>query len=263
MRFDGCLLASDYDGTLYDENGVITEQVRAAIAYFIENGGRFTVCTGRTVRGFHAYDPGYINAPVLLANGAMCYDYGTGETGFYVPLGSEVKAPLRELAGRFGGASVEFFPPEQNYLLRYSEVSHRHITSQQMDYVLIDDPDECLFPPAKVMVWSENDSAGIQRWLRAEHPEVNFIPTSGRYVEILAPGVNKGSGLLRLAETVGAADVYAVGDGYNDVDMLTAAKLGFVPENGCAEAKAVADIIVRPNTDGAVAHVIEILDKSY
>ena len=51
-----------------------------------------------------------------------------------------------------------------------------------------------------------------------------------------------------------------MGDGYNDLEMLTAAAAGFVPKSGGPEALAAAAYIVRSHNDGAVAHVIEILD---
>ena len=57
--------------------------------------------------------------------------------------------------------------------------------------------------------------------------------------------------------------VYAVGDGYNDIEMLVAAECGFVPCTGSSEALAVAGRVVRSNDEGAVAHVIEILDEFY
>ena len=75
MIFDKVLLASDFDGILKNDDGIITDDVKCAIAHFIKNGGRFTVCTGRIYQGFHLYSPEYINAPVLLGNGAMAYDY--------------------------------------------------------------------------------------------------------------------------------------------------------------------------------------------
>jgi hydroxymethylpyrimidine pyrophosphatase-like HAD family hydrolase len=97
------------------------------------------------------------------------------------------------------------------------------------------------------------------------HPEVNYLKTTGDYVEILKKGVDKGTGLLKLANALGVSsdDVYAAGDGYNDVEMLIAAKGGFVPENGSAEALRVAKYITRSNNDGCIAHAIEILDSIY
>ena len=93
----------------------------------------------------------------------------------------------------------------------------------------------------------------------------SFLPTSGTFVEVLKKGVNKGSGLLKLADRLGVPHtrIYAAGDGYNDVDMLRAAAGAFVPCNGSAEAKVAATHIVRSNNDGAVAHAIEILDTIY
>ena len=55
MLFDGVLIASDLDGTLTTPTGEILPQVRDAIRYLIDNGGLFTVCTGRVYLGFHRY----------------------------------------------------------------------------------------------------------------------------------------------------------------------------------------------------------------
>ena len=82
-KFSGILLASDYDGTLAAGDGTIPERVRQAIRAFIAEGGRFTVSTGRTLLGFHAYDPELINAPAILANG------GIYESTVYEPNGKE------------------------------------------------------------------------------------------------------------------------------------------------------------------------------
>ena len=82
MKFKNVLIASDFDGTLKNDDGIITPDVIEKIQYFIENGGLFTVCTGRIFQGFHLYSPEYINAPVLLGNGAMAYDYEKGEVIF-------------------------------------------------------------------------------------------------------------------------------------------------------------------------------------
>ncbi|MBR2876966.1 MAG: HAD hydrolase family protein, partial [Clostridia bacterium] len=75
MKFKNVLLASDFDGTLKNDEGKITDDVIDKIKYFISEGGLFTVCTGRIYQGFHLYNNEYINTAVLLGNGAMAYDY--------------------------------------------------------------------------------------------------------------------------------------------------------------------------------------------
>lgn len=102
-KFEKVLIASDFDGTLKNDDGIITDDVRSAIAYFISEGGYFTVCTGRTYQGFHLYDPSYINAPVLLTNGSMAYDYEKNEPVFVNGIDAEHGIP-------FVRAIMENFP---------------------------------------------------------------------------------------------------------------------------------------------------------
>ena len=44
-KFDGVLFFSDYDDTLYNSQLAVSPENRAAIRYFQENGGRFSVAT--------------------------------------------------------------------------------------------------------------------------------------------------------------------------------------------------------------------------
>ena len=265
MKFDNCLIASDYDGTLYNKEGVITPQVIEKIRYFIANGGRFTVSTGRTYQGFHAYDSAYINAPVLLANGGTGYDYAKNELAFKVPVGEEISDALRDTAKTFPTCAVEMYSYYNSFVINNNETSHFHFEVQKIDYSVVDDPSQADAPWQKVMIYSPDESVKIQDYLKANHPHVHFLPTTGTYIEVLQQGVDKGTGLLRLADSLGIPHdrAFAVGDGFNDVEMLTAAQIGFVPCNGSKEALAVADRVVRSNDEGAVAHVIEILDEIF
>ncbi len=265
MKFDNVLIASDYDGTLYNSEGIITSQVREKIAYFIANGGRFTVSTGRSYQGFHAYEKSYINAPVLLANGALAYDYASDSISFLNHVGDEIFDALRDLHTTFPDASIEMYSLFDSFVINNCDTSSRHFTSQGITFSEVNDPSEAKAPWQKVMIFSENQSLEIQTFLKNEHPEVRYLPTTGRYIEIMGKGVDKGTGLLKLADKLGIPHnrTFAVGDGFNDIEMLVAAECGFVPCNGSAEALAVAGRVVRSNDDGAVAHVIEILDEIF
>lgn len=265
MKFDNCLIASDYDGTLYNNEGVVTPQVREKIAYFIANGGKFTVCTGRTIQGFHAYDRSYINAPVLYANGSTCYDNEKEKLVFSYSVGEEVFDAFRAVNKEFPDASIEMYGFYDSFVINNSEKSHHHFTAQAIEYSVIEDPSQANAPWQKAMIYSECNSVRIQEFFTEKYPHVHFLPTTGTYIEIMRNGVDKGTGLLRLADSLDIphSNVFAVGDGFNDREMLIAANIGFVPCNGSQEALAVADKIVRSNDDGAVAHVIEILDEIF
>lgn len=264
MKFKNVLLASDFDGTLADCNGEIPESVISAIKYFMSEGGKFTVCTGRIFQGFHLYSDEYINAPVLLGNGAMAYDYKKQAVVFNNAIGDEGTPAIDGVLRSFPSVAVETYNFDRVCSINAGENSIHHFTSQGIEFTQVGSAAEAKRPWTKVMIYAENRSADVQRLLDG-HTEINYLKTTGDYIEILKKGVDKGTGLMKLGEMLGCApcDIYSAGDGYNDVDMLKAAAKGFVPENGSPEALAVADYVTRTNNDGCIAHAIEILDSIY
>jgi hydroxymethylpyrimidine pyrophosphatase-like HAD family hydrolase len=84
--------------------------------------------------------------------------------------------------------------------------------------------------------------------------------SSNRYLEFNKKGVNKGAGLLRLADLLGIdhKDTIAIGDNYNDLAMIKAAGLGVGVANTIESMKPECDVITERDCDhGAVAEVIE------
>ncbi len=265
-KFEHVLIASDFDGTLKDDAGNITKEVRDAIAYFIAEGGYFTVSTGRTYQGFHLYDPSYINAPVLLANGALAYDYEHKRFAFFDGIGDEGFEAVRAVRDQFPLASIEMYPFDETFAIHLTDDTERHFTDQYIEFSIVNDPSQAKRPWQKVMIGSDKEtSPKIQKMLKSLTDDPSFLPTSGSFIEVMKKGVDKGSGLHKLADYLGVPHdrCYAVGDGYNDVEMLVAAAGAFVPKNSAPEALAAATHIVRSNNDHALAHVIEILDEKY
>lgn len=81
----------------------------------------------------------------------------------------------------------------------------------------------------------------------------------GEWVEILASGVSKASGLEVVVDRLGLVpeDVWAVGDEWNDVPMFewagTAIAMGDAPDH----VRAAADVVVPPPTEDGVATLLE------
>ena len=265
-KFDKVLLASDFDGTLKDDNGVVTKDVLDAVEYFKANGGLFTVSTGRTFQGLCLYDTSYFSAPALFSNGSVAYDFAKNEAVFFDGIGDEGLELMRRIHAQFPEVSIEMYPFDATYAINLTPDTHRHFTNQGIPYTVIDDPADAPRPWAKAMIGCpEGVSHLVQCFISDNFTKTSYLPTSGSYIEVMRTGVNKGSGLLKLAKCLGVSqsDVYAAGDGYNDVDMLKAATGAFVPCNGQSEALAYATHVVRSNNEGAIANAIEILDVMY
>ena len=265
-KFSNVLIASDFDGTFANEQGIITQDNKDALQYFISEGGLFTVSTGRTYMGFHKYNPQYINAPVLLCNGAMAYDYANKTIVFNNAISQAAIPEIEEIKNHFPTVPIEMYPFDATFAINLNDDSERHFTSQSIPFTVVDSPRETVFPWVKAMLCAKEQTLQVQAFLKEKSFDgITFLPTTGSYIELLAPGVNKGNRLLQLAEflQVQRKDLYAVGDDYNDVDMLKVANLSFVPSNGKPAALAIADRIVRSNNDGCIANVVEILDEIY
>ena len=152
MLFDGVLIASDLDGTLTSPTGEILPQVRDAIRYFIDNGGHFTVCTGRVYLGFHRYSPEIINAPVLLANGGMAYDYAQRKIAVFNGIGPESWHAVRWVRDHLPSLSIELYPFDRACAINMTDKSHRHFTSQDIPFERVEDPAQAGDRWAKMML---------------------------------------------------------------------------------------------------------------
>ena len=75
--FSDILLTVDFDRTLTDTHSRIPQRNLEAIRYFIENGGAFTINTGRSFNTYRAHlEEVPTNAPLLLYNGSAAWENG-------------------------------------------------------------------------------------------------------------------------------------------------------------------------------------------
>ena len=99
--------------------------------------------------------------------------------------------------------------------------------------------------------------------LRGEFPEL-AVTTSGKiFVEVNAPGIDKGKTLRLLCGHLGipVEESIAFGDAANELGMLKAAGCAVVPENGTDEVKAVADLICESCNDDGVCKALMRLQE--
>ena len=75
--FSDVLLTVDFDRTLTGPDSKIPQRNLDAVAWFMENGGSFTVNTGRSVSSFGKHLGNLtVNAPVLMYNGSARWQGG-------------------------------------------------------------------------------------------------------------------------------------------------------------------------------------------
>ncbi|HEX6971560.1 MAG TPA: HAD-IIB family hydrolase, partial [Limnochordia bacterium] len=83
--------------------------------------------------------------------------------------------------------------------------------------------------------------------------------SKAHYIEVTAPGIDKGRALAALAErmAVPPAQVMAIGDGWNDLGMIEFAGFGIAMGNAPAGVRARAAAVTGTNEEAGVAQAIE------
>lgn len=266
-RFKGILLASDFDGTLTGHDGKIPQRNIDAIKYFISEGGHFTVSTGRTKVGFHNYSSNIINAPVLLGNGAMAYDYEKQIIAFGNCILSDSIDVINKILSENSEHGTEFYSLDGNVFVHNANPQNKHHFEglKIASYSEIENVTHEMFPFVKIMVSAGNKSLEFQKYLDSiDIGNIKYIPTKGSFVEILSNDAGKGKALMQLADYLGIDrnNAYCIGDGSNDRDMLETASLSFSPCDGDPDAVKSADVSVCGCDDGSVADAIEYIEKN-
>ena len=268
-KFDGVLFFTDYDDTLYNAQLRVSEENRRAIRYFMEEGGRFSVATGRAHRTFTPQiekEQLEFNAPVVLSNGAAIYDY---ERDCYLErtlLDDSVPGRLEELCRVFPDLGFEAYHSEDIYVHNPNLVTMTHLKRVGTPYTVCPIADMPT-PWNKVILEQDEPYLKQVKEYILEHwggcCEVIF---SNRYLlELTAQNSNKGTMVKKVADLLGICPdhVYCIGDNQNDIPMLALSAIPFAPENCADQVKEWGARILRHCDDHAVAHAIEILDGIY
>ncbi len=92
-------------------------------------------------------------------------------------------------------------------------------------------------------------------------PHVSPDQWGGHTITVTPRGLSKWVGVVEYCSQVGidSARVLAIGDGPNDIELLSAAAVAVVPSNGCTEALALADHVVAPPTEGGWATLLDLV----
>lgn len=267
-KFDGVLLASDYDDTFGVGTNIPADNLEM-LDYFKAQGGRFTIATGRanhTFKAIRSLIP--FNAPVLLANGAMIYDFDKEEALFERGLAPSAREDMALLARLYPEMSLEAYCGENDI---YAWNPNRHVLGHLL-YTKCTAHwrpiDEMPLPWSKAILEHDHDvllklqAEILERW----GDRYDSFFSADHMLELNAKGCTKGAAVLRLADMLGVKreNIYCAGDNQNDISMLEVAAIPFAPENAIPMVKALPNIRVLPPCEkGAIGALIRQLDAIY
>lgn len=266
-KFDGVLLCSDFDDTFCPESGVVPRENLEAVAYFKAQGGTFTISTGRARRTFEPRLPlAPVNAPVILSNGGQLYDFARGELLVERPVPLSAAQDMDEVARRFPDLSLEAYHGDDVYVWNPNHWTDYHLKkagTQAVECPIGEMPQ----PWSKAIFHQElEELLKAQEDIRKRWPErYEAIFSNFHMLEITAKGATKGGMVLELCRrlNIRGENLYCVGDNQNDLPMLEISAIPFAPANCAQEVKDWGARLLPSCEEGAIAALIEILDKRY
>ena len=278
-KFDGVLIATDFDNTLVHtqaalDAGVdvppICERNRRALEYFIAEGGYFTVSTGRALAAFARFVPGLpLNAPCVVSNGAALYDFAAERHIYTAYLGESIYEHMDEIFAAFPGIALEVYHDDRRiHAMHINDYIRSHLHFTRPAAMEVASFREIDLPMIRVLFEEDEKTLlAVEAFIRSRSwgDEYELIFSSANMLELTARGATKGDMVLRLAELLGVErkDIYCVGDHKNDLPMLEISAIPFAPENCVDELREAGCRIVCHCADGALADVVEILDGIY
>lgn len=251
------LVVTDLDGTFLSPDRTISDRAVETVAKLRERGVLFTFITGRPWCGAERYAlRAGIDIPVITCNGAVInngYDMIWRSPMLLEPLREILERAVQEgltvlysQAGREAAMSETDWTRQRNYTIHLpSEEEWKTLTADKVNLISGEKTAEF------VQISTKFDK------LRDRYQFVCYTDTG---CEIAGAGVTKASALERYAasQNIPMAQVMAIGDNENDLEMLRLAGTGAAVGNATASAKAAADYICRAsNTDG----VVEAIEK--
>ena len=277
------LLALDLDGTLLDSRGHISERNRIAIDNAREQGVRVALVTGRRFRDSRpvALELG-LDVPLISHNGALTKHAATLQTVSVLPLPLDAaREALR--VGREAGADALLSDDHEglgvliyDHLRGENTAAYKYVSwarrihgeeganavqqvgslEEYMDH----EPIHLAFSGAcdemdQLEVILNSELGSTVKILGTKYPEQDFT-----LLDILNPAASKGAGVAAAAAELAVTreEIMAIGDNYNDLEMLLFAGVGVVMANAPLSLREIPGLHpTASNREDGVALAIE------
>ena len=262
------LIAMDLDGTLNNDQKVITEKTKDVLMAAQKKGIRLALASARPSPGlFKERDVLRLQeyGGILMSyNGGRIVDAATGKVLFETSMDlEETRQVLRKLESLpvtpILDDGKQFYVTDKNgYKVDYE------CRNNNMSCVEVGNLAEFLnFAPIKILMSVEPAQLKqVQQQIAAFLPEsLTVVQTAAFYLEVIPRSINKGQGIRDICAVLGlgAEAVISFGDAANDIPMLKAAGMGVAMGNASREVKAAADMVTLSNNEDGIAAALEKL----
>ena len=266
----------DLDGTLLNDQKLITEQTKRTIMALQQQGVKVVLASGRPKRGMLPYAEELrlrdFNGLIVSSNGACVTDATTGETLFEQPMQiDDVRSILQHLENF---DVIPMINDETYMYVRDVFAGEIEVNGQPVNIIeyesrggrfqLREEPnlgEMITFPIHKILVAGQPDYLQeVASAMKAPFTgRVTSMFTAAMYYEFTDLGIDKAKALRHVFEklSIDRDQVIAFGDGHNDRSIIEYAGIGVAMGNAVDALIEIASEVTSSNNEDGISKVLE------
>ena len=239
------IIASDMDGTLL-QNGirVLREDLIPLIKEYAGRGGIFLPATGRQLPNLRMMFRGVEDDISYIAENG-CLVVHKGEVIHREEMDRETGLRVCEGILSIAGAKLAISGVNCTYIPKSQPDFFDHVKDYvKTNAVFVDKPEDVPEAFSKISAYSAQGVELFEKKLKDMFgSELNVVTSGLCWTDIMPKGVHKGSALKVFCQKVGVplSQVVALGDHYNDLEMLQMAGHPACVDNAMPEIKAICE----------------------
>lgn len=261
------LIASDIDGTLNNKLRKLPKRNEEAINEFVAMGGRFTLASGRNPQSMekHFKRLPIAGTPAVVMNGAGLYDFQKHEMIYFSAMSDEGMALAVAAAKKFPAVDVIIVAKDIIYITGIGWFGKLFVAADNLDHRHIKNIDDVPKKNWGKVIFSGTPmhiSKVKKHFESMQDPDLTLMSSSIASFEILAKNTHKGTAVLKLAELLGIDKTHtgAIGDYFNDFDMLKTVGVPACCGQAPKELKEISEFVACHCNNGAVADFLEYIE---
>ncbi|MBW7453528.1 Cof-type HAD-IIB family hydrolase [Paenibacillus sepulcri] len=263
------LIAIDVDDTLLTDDLIVTPGTKAALTEAIERGVFITLATGRMFPSAKkiAMQIGF-DVPIITYQGSLIKTLMDEQVLYERSVPKDAAQQLFEFC-RERKLHLQLYINDVLYVQEDTELGRGYSALSKIPFVVEPDFNKLIDRPSTKMLIID-DPAYLDEIALELAPligdRVHITKSKPHYLEFMHKEGTKGHAIAFMAEHIGCKleEVIAIGDSWNDHEMIEVAGLGVAMGNALPKLKEIAQYVTRSNNEEGVRHVIEkfVLDPS-
>ena len=256
------LVVSDLDGTLLNKHGKVEKDILNIIKRLNDNGIMFTVATGRSISmAENILELLNIEIPYILCNGAVVVH--NKKIVIKKPMSLKLFRSVLEKAVKLGMTviysvdGIDNLLEETNWSLHRSEDYLKNLKLRRLE-----DAEWGNIEIDKVFILNDKDNEEIN-FIREDQSIIencSLTQYGNQSLEVVKKGISKSSGIEYLTSSLNIdfSNILAIGDQYNDVEMIKDTGYGTAVANAHDDIKKHAYYVTQNEN---YLGVIEAINK--